>query len=267
MNEGEEVPLQGGRTAVWRKGDIILRETGPWAPSVHRLLGHLEKGGFEASPRVVGTGFDELGRETLSFIEGDFIHPLQWSDEGLVVLGKLLRRLHDATASFQASGDDIWQDWFGRNLSGWGGGDGPKIFGHCDLGPWNIVSQNGIPTGIIDWEVAGPIDPLVELAQACWLNVQLHDDKVAKLQGLPGAETRAKQLRLMVDAYGLDREARERLVQTMIDYAIHDAAEQVSGASVTPGSRDVTPLWGVTWRTRAAAWMTTHRTLLTEALF
>lgn len=259
----EKTPLVGGgRTRVYRKGDIVLRETGPWAPSVHGLLRHLEKVNFEASPRVIGTGFDAQGRETLSFLEGDFVHPLQWSDEGLAGIGALLRRLHDDTASFQPSGSNIWQDWFGRDL-----GKGPKIIGHCDLGPWNIVSQNGRPTGIIDWEVAGPVDPLVELAQACWLNVQLHDDKVAKLQGLPSPETRARQLRLLVDAYGLEREGRERLVQTMIDYAIQDAADQASDPSVTPDSKDVTPLWGLAWRTGAAAWMTTHRTMLSEALF
>lgn len=177
-------------------------------------------------------------------------------------LGALLRQLHNANSTFELSGNDIWQEWFGRDI-----GERPKIIGHCDLGPWNIVSKNGLPTGIIDWEVAGPVDPLVELAQACWLNVQLHDDKVAKLQGLPPAETRARQLRLMVDAYGLDRDSRTRLVQTMIDYAILDAADQVSAPSVTPESKDPEPLWGVTWRTRAAAWMTNHRTMLIGALF
>lgn len=263
IGDGEDTPLTGGgRTEVWRKGDVIIRETGPWAPSVHRILHHLEVCGFEASPRVEGSGFDERGRETLSFLEGEFVHPHAWSDDGLVALGKLLRRMHNATSTFEPSGSDVWQDWFGRDI-----GEGPKIFGHCDLGPWNIVSKDGLPTGIIDWEVAGPVDPLVELAQACWLNVQLHDSKVAKLQGLPSAETRARQLRLLVDAYGLDHDHRRRLVQTMIDYAILDAADQVGAPSITPDSKDPEPLWGVTWRSRAAAWMTSHRALLNGSLF
>lgn len=262
MSDSEDVPLTGGgRTTVWRRGDVVIRETGPWAPSVHRLLHHLETASFETAPRVVESGFDESDRETLSFLEGEFVHPHAWSNEGLVALGKMLRRLHDATATFVPSGDDVWQDWFGRGI-----GEGPKIFGHCDLGPWNIVSRDGLPTGIIDWEVAGPVDPLVELAQACWLNVQLHDDKVARLQGLAPPQTRAGQLRLMVDAYGLGPEDRGNLVQTMIDYAILDAADQVSAPSVTPESKDPEPLWGVTWRTRAAAWMTEHRALLNAAL-
>lgn len=262
MSEDEDVPLTGGgRTAVWRKGDVVIRETGPWAPSVHKLLHHLETSGFEASPRVLGAGFDARGRETLSFLEGEFVHPHAWSDEGLVGLGKLLRQLHNATSTFEPSGSDVWQTWFGRDL-----GKGPKIAGHCDLGPWNIVSRNGLPVGIIDWEVAGPADPLVEIAQACWLNVQLHGDDVAKRQSLPPAETRARQLRLMTNAYGLEHKDRERLVQTMIDYAIHDAAEQARGPSVSPGSKDATQLWGLAWRTQAAAWMVSQRELLNDAL-
>jgi thiamine kinase-like enzyme len=57
--------------------------------------------------------------------------------------------------------------------------------GHCDVAPWNIVARAGMPVALIDWEFAGPVDPLVELAQACWLNAKLHDDIVAEREGLP----------------------------------------------------------------------------------
>ncbi|MGZ4433218.1 MAG: hypothetical protein ACXVW7_06265 [Trebonia sp.] len=36
-----------------------------------------------------------------------------------------------------------------------------------------------MPVALIDWETAGPVDPLVELAQLAWLNAKLHDDVVA----------------------------------------------------------------------------------------
>ena len=39
-----------------------------WTPAVHHLLTHLHEVGFAESPRVVG--FDDEGREMLSFIEG-----------------------------------------------------------------------------------------------------------------------------------------------------------------------------------------------------
>jgi aminoglycoside phosphotransferase (APT) family kinase protein len=52
------------------------------------------------------------------------------------------------------------------------------------MAPWNVVSKGGLPIGLIDWEYAGLIDSLVEVAQAAWLNVRLFGDDVAKIEGL-----------------------------------------------------------------------------------
>ena len=52
----------GGRATVTRKGSVVFRETGPWAPSVHALLRHLENAGFTAAPKVIGSGFDAKAR-------------------------------------------------------------------------------------------------------------------------------------------------------------------------------------------------------------
>src|SRR5256885_3001798 len=51
--------------------------------------------GFPGSPRVIGDGFDADGNEVLSYIDGEFVHPRAWSDEGIASLGALLRRLHE----------------------------------------------------------------------------------------------------------------------------------------------------------------------------
>jgi hypothetical protein len=59
-----------GRSAVHRRGDVVVRDSGPWTPAVHALLNHLEEVGFCAAPRLVGTGYDAEGRETLTYIEG-----------------------------------------------------------------------------------------------------------------------------------------------------------------------------------------------------
>jgi hypothetical protein len=48
-----------------------------------------------------------------------------------------------------------WMDWWGRRL-----GDSRLGVGHGDLGPWNIMAVDEKPTGFIDWETAGPIDPI-----------------------------------------------------------------------------------------------------------
>mgnify|MGYP000462372643 CR=1 FL=1 len=60
-----------------------------------------------------------------------------------------------------------------------------------------------MPYALIDWEYAGPVDPLVELAQACWLNAKLHDDVVAEIEGLPSLAEHAQQLRAILDGYEL----------------------------------------------------------------
>ena len=92
--------LSGGeRSAVYRRGDVVVRECGPWAATVHSLLRHLEEVGFRGVPRVVGTGFDPDGRETLSYIEGDFTHPGPWTLDGAAAVGQMVRELHEATAS------------------------------------------------------------------------------------------------------------------------------------------------------------------------
>lgn len=257
-----EVPLSGGgRTAVARSGDVVHRETGPWARSVHALLRHFESVGFAGAPQIVGTGFDAQGRETLTFIEGSSPHPYAWSDEAMPRLGALLRAAHDAARSFVPPPDAIWRDWFGRTL-----GDGERIVGHCDTGQWNVIARDGQPVALIDWEQAGPVDPLVDLAQTCWLNAHLFDDDIAERLGLPSAADRAQKLRLLLDGYGLPRERRLAIVPLMIELATHAADAEASEAGVTPDTIDPTPLWAIAWRARSAAWMLRHRRLLENAM-
>jgi Ser/Thr protein kinase RdoA (MazF antagonist) len=188
---------------------------------------------------VVGNGFDERGREMLSFIDGDFVHPAPWSEDALPALGALLRRLHDCGAHFSPPSNAVWRPWYGRDLSAY-----RRVFGHGDLGPWNIVSRDGLPVALIDWETAGPMDAMVELGQACWLNAQLHDDDVAQRVGLASPADRARHAALIADGYGLARRHSRQLVQAMIDVATADAADQAIEAGVTPDSTDPTPLWG-----------------------
>jgi len=263
MTSDAETPLPGGgRNLVTRRGDVVFRETGPWARSVHSLLRHLERAGFDAAPRVVGTGFDATGRETLSFVEGEFVHPHAWPDDAaLHALGVMLARLHDAARSFVPPADAQWRDWFGRTLGG-----GTRVFGHGDAAPWNIVARNAHPVALIDWETAGPIDPLIECAQAGWLNAQLHDDDVAEIAGLPDAATRLGQLRAFAEGYGLSRAQRSALPGEMAAFAAHAAAAEARDAHVTRsgGGRDAA--WGIAWRARAAAWMLRNRADIARAL-
>jgi hypothetical protein len=259
-NSDEQRLAGGGRTAVARRGGIVVRETGPWAPAVHSVLRHLEEVGFEGAPRVVGAGFDEQGREVLTYVEGEVINPAPWSDDGIAALGALLRRLHDATASYQPPGAAIWRPWFGREVGT------PDIIGHCDAAPWNIISRHGRPVALIDWEVSGPVDRLTELAMAAWNNAQLYDDDVAAMNGLPNAATRIRQVRILVDAYGLPGTSRHQLAYRMIELAAQSAANEVIEQQITPQTEHAPRVWGIAWQTRSVAWLVRHRRALESAL-
>jgi hypothetical protein len=246
---------------------IVYREAGPWSAAVLALLRHLEQAGFDGAPRVIGSGFAPDGREMLSYIDGSSPQPEAWSEEHVSEVGRLLRDLHTAAASFVPAPDAVWWPWFGRDLPG----ERP-VFGHCDAGPWNVIAQNGRPVALIDFEYAGPVDAIWDLAQTAWLNAQLHDDDVADRNGLPDAATRARQLRLILDGYGLPRRDRDDFTDKMIEFAVHDARAEAVLAGITEEttsavSADGFPsAWAVTWRARSASWMLTNRTLLQRAI-
>ena len=262
-SSGDLIRLDGGgRTAVYRRGGEVIRETGPWQPAVHALLRHLEEVGFPAAPRLVGSGLDEDGREILTYIGGEFTQPGPWSLEAAAALGTLLRDLHRATATFRPPAGAVWFPWHGRDLGG-----PHKVIGHCDVAPWNIVARDGMPVALIDWETAGPVDPLVELAQLSWLNAKLHDDIVAGLEQLPPVAERARQVAAIVDAYGLTAAQRRRFVDQMIQFAICDTAWEADDAAITPETTGhPVALWAMAWRARSAAWMIRNRRTLEAAL-
>jgi aminoglycoside phosphotransferase (APT) family kinase protein len=203
----------------------------------------------------------------LGYVEGSSPHPGPWAEEVVVGVGQLLRGLHAAAATFVPPPGAAWKPWFGRAL----GGSRP-VFGHCDTGPWNIIARGGRPVALVDFEVAGPVDAVWELAQAAWLNAQLHDDDVAERCGLADGTARARQLRLILDGYGLARGERRGFVDKMITFAVHDARAEAVGHQVTPAttsgaSADGYPFaWAIAWRIRSASWMLAHRSLLQRAI-
>ena len=252
----------GGRSVVHRRGDVVIRDAGPWTPAVLALLRHLEDVGFTAAPRLVGSGLDQDGREVLTFIDGQFTQPGPWSLDGAAAVGGLLRDLHQATASFRPPPDTVWFPWHGRDLGG-----PVKVIGHCDAAPWNIVARDGLPVALIDWETAGPVDPLVELAQLAWLNAKLHDDIVAEREHLPPLADRARQLAAIVDAYGLTARERRGFLNRVIEFAICDTAAEADDATITADTTaHPIALWAMAWRARSAAWMIRHRRPLETAL-
>jgi hypothetical protein len=246
-----------------RSGDVVLKPAGDWGPAVIALLRHLESAGFTGAPRVVGDGYAADGRLAVTYIEGTSPQPYAWPTSTVGEIGVLLRGLHNATRTFVPPPGARWKPWWMHDLAG----DDPVI-GHCDLGPWNIVGPPGTPAAFIDWEYAGPVDPLWELAEVVWLNAQLHDDDIAALNDLPDAATRSRMARAIVDGYELPRADRDDFPDRLIAVAAHSARAEAVVHRVTP---ETTPgayplLWAIAWRARSASWLATHRALLRRAL-
>jgi hypothetical protein len=190
----EEIPLAGGdMNVVVRVGDTVRRPPEP--PHVVALLQWYEQVGFDGAPRFLGR--DEHGREILSFVEGQpAFAPVPSSDEVVGAIGALLRRAHDAQEGFAPP-----------NL----------VIGHGDLFWTNVILRDGLPAALIDWELARPMTRVLEVAMAAtyWAGVRI-DDQLAEW-GIP-RERRGERLRILCDAYGLQRAERASLLDELIAY-------------------------------------------------
>ena len=206
------MPIPGGRmtSGIVRRGDRLLRPMGPWSPAVHEYLRHLEAAGFAGSPRVLGI---ENSREVLTFIDGDVAVDPRWqpghghrlppyarTGTALCRAAKLIRQLHSAAAGFRPA---ITSYRFDPRPPQPG-----EVISHGDLGPWNTVYRGQIPVAFIDWDSAGPVDPLADLAAAAWTFVPLAPPGQLAEAGFDPVPDLAARLRAFVDAYGLrDRTA------------------------------------------------------------
>jgi hypothetical protein len=259
----EALPGSNGQpTATVRHGGTVLRPAGPWTPAVHALLRHLEEVGFPASPRVVGDGYDDQGREVLTYIEGRIAHPHPYTDEGIWQVGRLLRALHDATAGFRPPPGARWRPWSLRSRTP------GAVISHCDAGPWHVIVREGRPVGLIDWSTAGPTNRLEELAATGWWNAQLGfgDDLDPGTDSPDAAARRGSRLRSFLDGYGLPTADRPGLVTRMVEFAVRDCADLAEARRITPTSNDPATLWTLAWQTRAAAWMLRHRPVLERSI-
>jgi Phosphotransferase enzyme family len=191
-----EERLPGGFvTPVVRVGDTVRRRP-PEAPEfMHALLGWFEQRGWDGAPRFLGT--DELGRESLSFIDGHVAWaarqpPSVTSDASLARVAVLVREFHDLTA--------------GTPLA-----VGAEVVCHNDLSPKNTVYRDDgtglTPAAFIDWDIAAPGRRIHDIAHVCWQYLDLGP-------GLSDAADAGRRMRVICDAYGLTD--RGGLLETIV---------------------------------------------------
>lgn len=208
-----EIPFADGNvTGAVRVDETVRRGTGPWTPAIHPLLNHLERVGFEAAPRVLG--FDEQGREVLTYIVGETSPDPRESfgtDEALAEVAQLLRRYHDATTSFVPSPNAPWRFQVGAPRTG-------DVICNNDIAPWNTIVAGGRPVAFIDWDFATPGPRIWDVAHALWRFVPLYEDPV-----FGTLAEQSRRLRLFCNAYGLEN--RDELLLTIFrrQRALHDS--------------------------------------------
>ena len=195
------IERDGRLTGAEVVGGTVRRRVGRWTPAVHALLRHLEAVGFDGSPRVLG--FDEQGREVLSFLPSEVAsrRSAPRTEEAAFALGRLLRRYHQAVSGFVPPEDAVWR--LGRHPSP------GTVICHNDVNPGNVVYMNGRPYGLIDWDLAGPAQPVEDLARACVLFSPLIPDDIARRWGYEELELmrRIPRFRSLLSGYGASYKA------------------------------------------------------------
>jgi hypothetical protein len=217
--------------------------------------------GFKGAPTPVG--IDEDGRERLVFIEGEVpVAPYPFwsqSDTALASIARLLRGLHDAARGFDPEGL-TWNEALADPAGG-------KLVCHNDVELSNVVFDDGVAVALLDFEFAAPGRAVYDLAQLARLCVPIDDDFDQVRLGWRLAD-RPARLRLVADAYGLDREGRAELLAAMDD-AI-DRIEAAARRGVEAGDPNAAAMLETTGGTekydRRRRWWAEHHDEFTAAL-
>jgi hypothetical protein len=261
MSDVREVPLEGGFTnagRIARVGDTVRRPWRPTSPATQALLEHLERVGFDGAPRFLQR--DDQGREVLSFVAGEAaVEPLpDWAltDAALVSVAELLRRYHDAVASFDATAH-TWPHAVPADFRG-------GIVSHNDPNLDNVVFAGGRAVALIDFDLASPASVAWDAACAARLWAPLRDERDVPVS-LRGRTL--GRLRLFADAYGLPRRDRGRMVDAMVH--THDWCYGVVQTAVAAGHESFGQMWrqgGAGRAHRTRSWIVAHGDEMRNAL-
>ena len=253
-----------------RVGDTVRRPRGPWSSSVAEYLLHLERVGFAGSPRYLGV--DEQGRDVLDFVAGDVpgqpvVETWAASENVLTGIARLLRRLHDASASFVPPPD---AHWFGDDVQVEFPADLPPeppadVISHFDVTPQNVVFRDGEPVALIDFDLTRPGSRLRDVINTAmwWVPLFEPGDRDPAFRACDSPS----RLAAFADAYGLDDEGRSAFCDAAIAGATRSWHRMRANAEHRGGG------WARMWDEgvgdrilRRRAWLQEERPVLEAAL-
>jgi Phosphotransferase enzyme family len=203
MFEMEKCPWDGPVSL----GDTIRRQARRSSRTVQALLRHLEAQGFDGAPR--GLGFDEQGREVLSYLPGSAEHypwpAFVYSEDNLYRVARLLREYHEATVSFRPPEDANWL----AEIPG-----AAEVICHGDIGPYNTIYVEKEAIGFIDFETAAPGPRIWDVAFAAYRFAPLCELSNSVSVSEAHLEKIAQRICRFCDHYGL--EERIDLLETVL---------------------------------------------------
>lgn len=153
---------------------------------MHDLLAHLADAGVDGIPRVLGV--DAEGREVLTFLRGRSIEVDKEAapDATLAQAAQWLRRFHDAVRWYEP-GQRVWRQTDAALTPG-------QLICHNDTGAYNWIIEGDRFVGMIDWDQAGPGQPIDDLAFLCWSGIPLFRE-------VPTADA-VRRVQLAAQCYG-----------------------------------------------------------------
>jgi aminoglycoside phosphotransferase (APT) family kinase protein len=196
------------------------------------------------------------------------VEPWAASESVLVGVARLLRRLHDASASFVPPPDAVW---FGDDV--------PQvelppdvppeppadIVTHFDVTPQNIVFRAGEPTALIDFDLTHPGSRLRDVVNTAmwWAPLHAPEDRDPAFSGADAPS----RLAAFADAYGLDAADRAAFCELAITGASRSWHRMRANAELRGGG------WARMWAEgagdrilRRRAWLVAERPGLLAAL-
>ena len=246
MSESRALPAGGSnRGAVVLVDGTVRRPARDNSEAVQRLLRHIRATGFLAVPEP--HGFDDEGRENVSFIEGEVPRPPlpEWAatTDTLHAIGVLIGAFREATASYVPQRTEHWFESPGIPAEFTSHGR----VGHNDIDFGNVIFKDRVPVGIIDFDYAAPSDPVWDIAVAAFYLVPLRDP--ASIDPRLADESTAERLAALTVGAALPRGEASRLVDAVLAFHHHRRDRAARAGRSTPSwirqhDRDTTWLKG-----------------------